>query len=700
MMVSSRPGTPDPSKPPSISAPLSKNSTSGANDHLMDTRASNLWEHSRLHSKIWEEPKGESKLLEFITRLGEQSAIPLIRASKEYGDFVTSCSKGASNKSQFHALAARAAAIPLIRASKEYGDFVTSCSKGASNKSQFHALAARAASLTCSDANKSRVLFVHSGNDSLRSRHYKNHFDESASTDIALKPDFFTAKVMQDKQSQTYKPDNLYVPSQSTPTPQDTKHPVQDEKSLLLQPLLLKSDKCFGFKDVTEINITKWLKNLQLKAAEVLRFQFHRQYVIGFLVAGVKIRVAVFSREGQFLGNPVYYTKGTELLACLVADLTASETEIGFLPERFLSYSNLTQHFTVPMLSICNKMIPFELLEQKIWPRKDCLLDRGTTVHRAKKPDSDKIYALKMSSPYSSRLHEGIAMHHLEKVSDAARIEAYADWPKSDFQKLLYSIEWNTPMPVTTFSRSFRLTATECVEKALYCSGPIAEQGILHRDLSFENVRLSRLRINDVDDLEVKLIDFDLFDEVDKIGQGEASANQTGTTLFMPIEILENSPTPSRHEQHEDETAFWVGALAIFHRYFRNNKVQSLCSDESTDSMKLALSKSNFLLTFINYHKSSWLDQPVKEFRVYLDLFRAICDKVIKVQFGNYVPGFQYPNLEEHNNGRRRQKEDHLRINPLICRILDNAIKTLRDNNIDLAGRFQQMCADDEADDA
>lgn len=291
------------------------------------------------------------------------------------------------------------------------------------------------------------------------------------STDIALQPDFFTTKVIQNKQSHKYKSDSLYFPSQSTPTPQDTKHPVQDEKYLLLQPLLLKSDKCFGFENVrslwkyksstTKINITKWPKNLQLKEAEILRFQFHRQYVIGFWIADVKIRVAVFSREEQFLGTPVDVTNRTELLACLVADLTAFKTEIGFPPERFLSYSNLTQYFTDFMFSICNKMIFFELLEQMILLKKDCFLDCGITIHRAKKSDSDKIYTLKMSSPYSSRLYEGIAMHHLEKVSEVARIEAYADWPKSDFQKLLYSIEWNTPMQVTTFSCSFQLITTK-----------------------------------------------------------------------------------------------------------------------------------------------------------------------------------------------------------------------------------------------
>lgn len=122
------------------------------------------------------------------------------------------------------------------------------------------------------------------------------------------------------------------------------------------------------------------------------------------------------------------------------------------------------------------------------------------------------------------------------------------------------------------------------VWKKLYIAvAHIAEQGFFHRDLSFGNVRLCRTRINGVDDLAVKLVDFDLFDEVDNIGKGDASANRTGTTLFMPMEELATSSPPSRHEQHEDGTAFWVGALAIFTRNSRNGLVQTLWSAEGID---------------------------------------------------------------------------------------------------------------------
>lgn len=101
----------------------------------------------------------------------------------------------------------------------------------------------------------------------------------------------------------------------------------------------------FGSRD----NITKWLKNLQPKATKALRFQFHRQFVIGLLVAGVKIQVAIYSREGNFLGTPagqLHKWNRTNLVFLPNKRFKASETELGFLSEGVLIYSNLIQHLT------------------------------------------------------------------------------------------------------------------------------------------------------------------------------------------------------------------------------------------------------------------------------------------------------------------------------------------------------------------
>lgn len=81
-------------------------------------------------------------------------------------------------------------------------------------------------------------------------------------------------------------------------------------------------------------------------------------------------------------------------------------------------------------------------------------------------PDSDNIYAFKMSSPYSRRPHEGSAIHRLEKFHAVIKIEAFVEWPKSDLQQLLDDIEWNTPTPATI--KCFRLAVTEWLQGSLH----------------------------------------------------------------------------------------------------------------------------------------------------------------------------------------------------------------------------------------
>lgn len=170
------------------------------------------------------------------------------------------------------------------------------------------------------------------------------------------------ANIVQDKELHNYKLYNLYFQSQAIYQLQYCKQPLQDKKSPLLQTLMLKPNKYFGYEDIrslwelkfliSKINITKWLKNLQLKAIDVLKFQFHRQYMIGFLVAGIKIQVAIFGREDQFIEYPVNYRNRTKLVSCLVADLTASKTELCFSLEEVFVYLNLIQYVTIFILLI------------------------------------------------------------------------------------------------------------------------------------------------------------------------------------------------------------------------------------------------------------------------------------------------------------------------------------------------------------
>lgn len=151
-------------------------------------------------------------------------------------------------------------------------------------------------------------------------------------------------------------------------------------------------------------------------------------------------------------------------------------------------------------------------------------------------------------------------------------MEAYDEWPRDGLSKILDQVNWDRPLPV--HKRGFRLTVTECIQegirdanidlieildawKKIYKAvANIAEAGYLHRDLSFGNVRVRRISGNEI---IVKLIDFDLVDEIESLDSAKTAPDRTGTILFIPIDILKKTKPPRRQEQHEDETAFWVG---------------------------------------------------------------------------------------------------------------------------------------------
>lgn len=69
-----------------------------------------------------------------------------------------------------------------------------------------------------------------------------------------------------------------------------------------------------------------------------------------------------------------------------------------------------------------------------------------------------------------------------------------------------------------------------------------AEAGYLHRDLSFGNVRAKHTSGNEI---IVKLIHFDLIDEIETLDSEVTAPDRTGTVLFMPIEILSKTEPPA-----------------------------------------------------------------------------------------------------------------------------------------------------------
>lgn len=189
----------------------------------------------------------------------------------------------------------------------------------------------------------------------------------------------------------------------------------------------------------------------------------------------------------------------------------------------------------------------------------------------------------------------------------------------------------------------------------------------------------------------MKLIDFDLVEQTGNLDSAITTPDRMGTFHFMSIEILENTIQPPRQEKHEDETAFWVGLLALFKRYFGGHYMGRIWSEVIFIHSQV---KASFIKDLYSFGNFRLFDEPVLEFRHYVPFLGKLCISLIKEQFEDVLPNFDYPRLEIQRGGQRQQAINHQRINPRICRILENAVTALRITTSipDLADTFKEMC--------
>ena len=640
-----------------ISTPMKTSQTGGASDSLTDIRGRDLLSHCEAHSRVWRESNNCSAMIDHVAGLASvpKNTISTIMKSNEYIHFLDSVDQKQANERQFHMLAAR---ITRELPKKPHPS----------------------------------VIYVAAGQWPLFSWHQVDDKKQSP------KIDFFTTRIKRDVETNVVHSECF----------DGVSRPVSQKLRQLLANtsgdyLVDNSTRDFAMENIgtiielksktSMINDTRLLENLNLKATEILRCQFHRRFILGFLVAGSKMRVVLFSREGVFVGAPANFMDNTLLVRCIAATLFASNIELGLPPEGLFTYLSDNQDSCITLKSAHTcKTLHFEILERTLRPSRDILLGRGTTILKVKDQNSSNVYALKTSSPYSIRPHEGSILRKLHNISDVAYIAAYTEWPRDGLPNIFHTVDWNQPGEF--HERSFRITVTEWIPdgfattnitfietldawgKVYKAVANLAKAGYLHRDLSFENVRLQRTSSNEI---VVKLVDFDLVDQIENLDSATAAPDRTGTVLFMPIEILYSTPPPPRQEQHEDETAFWLGLLALFKHYFKGPLMQSILSDRtwSIDTPTFSQIKSFIIKDLCWTGNCAYFSEPVPEFRDYVLFLREVCTKLVKEQFEGF-PEFQYPSLEIRRDGQREQAINHQRINPSVCRILEDAVKVLR----------------------
>ena len=616
--------------------------------------------------------------------------------------------------------------------------FINTIGKGKSNEDEFSQLVSDICAFLSSSSlplPKPDIRYVYSGQHLMRHRTAAHPWmtgHNSPSNRFGLKPDFFTAWVRAGEVTGQYEPASLsarlYVNKTSLP-PRRSHRLVSDKAS----PGVIRNDKgVFAWDDINVLleikslwnakNEQEILSNLVLKATEVFRFQWQRRYVLGISICGSRVRIVRCERSGVFLGQ-VQEAEDT-LVQCILASLLPGDS--GITPPQESMFVQLDDETVCLEVQVGGDR--FILGDQIVGPQGDHLLGRATAIHLARRiTDTTWNYCFKTAWPDAVRPHEGEVLEKLQGVTGVVRLFGW-DAPKTEGNldadeirrgyKFL-DITSTSPLAATTagdddeiatttstealktdglpcFSpRQYRQTVTEYIKDSfdtiryhdpidrlsawlgLYkVVNAVAENGFVHRDLSWNNVRLFRPQQDSP--LSVTIIDFDLASIIE--GSASGSPDKTGTVAFMPIEVLltPNGRVFRHQELHEDESVFWIGFLAIIYcsksgREAVNNILASQCSFEEVAGKKLTMVDP----LAQRLHWPSWFT-PQQETNA---IIRDLCHQLIEFQFkstGDLDPG--YPDVwDKDENGVRRQKIQHETVFQKIVKEFEKRIGQLKE---------------------
>ncbi|KAH0548210.1 hypothetical protein GP486_008073, partial [Trichoglossum hirsutum] len=578
-----------------------------------------------------------------------------------------------------------------------------------------------------------------------------------------LKLDFFTSCVQQDPPTGCFHPVSLSTilqPHRTSTSSADMEanlrrssriaqlridshgHPQSDTTET---DTVLANDKSFAWEDVRnfwelkssrQINSRGVWANMILKAAQILRFQWHRRFVLGFLVCGTQMRLFRFDRSCVLVSLPVNLgdDEGPSVLTkCILAELVAPTEAVG-IPD-WCAQPRIAEVDGRPRLVVSVDGKEFVLGDRISGPQRDNLTGRATSVHLARgRDDRAWRYCYKSSWPYASRLHEGGVLKELKGTPGVVRVLAWdatpmdvaltVDWilmhcrPLGVSGRRQYGFSTSVSNSTSSASQSHdslsllertgddggggypqlharqhRQTVTDYIPlsfastqlapldllqawRSLYVViDTIATKGWVHRDLSLSNVRLSR---NDNDrSWSVTLIDFDLAARIE--GSNSGSPDKTGTLAFMPLEVLESDPQfPVRHQElHEDEAAFWVGFLRFISRSAAGRDRYHRLLDPKLDMSMIAGAKRSIVAQLKRW--PLWFSDVVYEAKQ-CDLLREACAEIYSLQFEREYDREKgkhaYPDVDVvDGEGRRVHEVQHRRVLRAVVEALERWIE-------------------------
>jgi hypothetical protein len=602
--------------------------------------------------------------------------------------------------------------------------------------------------------NDNGVRYVGSGGNGMQERKHGHPWVGEVPRDrrFDLKPDFFTAKVRE--VAGDWAPVSLSTMMHGLDPMEEQQQQVRRSERIAVRTgisgvssfpaVLTNTSNRFTWDDprtlweikssADAINATHVLSNLILKATETLRFQWHRHFVLVFLICGTTLRMVHCERSCILMGEPVDFSDDAGVLVkCLIAGFVMSgSVDVGLLiDDRTIEMVDVDGR---PRVVVEVDGQEFILGEQIIGPQQDHLAGRATTVHlaRRKTGDTDWKYCFKCAWPYAARPHEGVILQDLQDIAGVVRMLAW-DAPSvlgmwsltperitRDFQlqeattsgqatpleKLSLSAssvsQGKMPMRVEDkgacdeddvsgfHPRQFRRTVTMYIKdsfvtaplttlelleawRELYLvTNSVASKGWVHRDLSWTNVRLHRLPSSS--SWSPTLIDFDLASRI--VGPTSGTPDKTGTATFMSIEILTSSRDyqyPLRHQElHEDEVVFWIGFFAIISRAPSGVAKLKELQDPTLTLKQLGYLKAALFMGAASRMNRWFEEMEAREGTV----LKALCTRITNILFPNLEV---FPDAEEVDEaGARKHLVVHERVVGGIIGELDKSIEELR----------------------
>ncbi|KAJ7075153.1 hypothetical protein B0H15DRAFT_867661 [Mycena belliarum] len=311
-------------------------------------------------------------------------------------------------------------------------------------------------------------------------------------------------------------------------------------------------------------------------AREVLIQQPNRRFVYVTLMTGAIIRILRFDRAGCYYSQPIdfhknakFFVKLVVLLGSLNEDLLGFDTSITWLDGQRVLKMTPVELFnpTTGAWEPNTEELVFRLAPQPVFARRT-IRSRGTVCWDAEYQGQH--YIIKDYWRADGRAYESAFLKKLAGVKGVGQMFAFDDDRETikagrgfDVAEEMFSHSTNLRVLDRSLMRIVLPKYGDTLEKApsareLLCAvrdivaghrEASMEKEILHRDISFSNIRLSPY-----DPERGVVIDWDLAKEMTVLLAGEATDgdSRTGTRMYQSVKVLQGSPKLGHHDNMDD----------------------------------------------------------------------------------------------------------------------------------------------------